>query len=338
MQQLQGAAVRNDDLAVMPKIKIPEGMYRRMAECKQKPLIVDQKPRNLFVPGLRPFLRVMSNHLARSSLFAPINSGGGKNTTGSGGENRKKYHTGSLLVSRRDAEIKYWGEQLTEAHADVWMQVIYEAIKHPLGEIFEIKGAQFLSAIGRANGGNDYDWLKKTLLSLHHASLVIEVWQGSKSPSEPRQLKLKIGKSEFGEGDLEAIRLIEKFRYVGATKSFQLSIDTRWHLMYENKEFALIDSQKRMQLKTNIAKALQRLIATSNSVEQRYALESEENGVKGIKEIFQYTGRLRDFSNALKLAISDLKNAKIISDGYLEISTKNKLQIVLKKLISRGQQ
>jgi hypothetical protein len=64
----------------------------------------------------------MPNHIARSSLFSPVVRGA------------KTLHRESVLVTRKDAVIKFWGEQLDEAQADVWMQIMYEATMRPLGE------------------------------------------------------------------------------------------------------------------------------------------------------------------------------------------------------------
>ena len=94
-------------------------------------------PRQMFLPGLEEFMRAMPNHIARSSLFAPVAAG------------RKKIHKDTVLVSRGDAVIKFWGEQLDEAQADVWMQAMHEASKQTLGEPVIINRAEFLRSMGR---------------------------------------------------------------------------------------------------------------------------------------------------------------------------------------------
>ena len=53
-------------------------------------------PQQLFLPGLEDFMRAMPNHIARSSLFAPVARG------------RKRIHKDTVLVSRADAVIKFW--------------------------------------------------------------------------------------------------------------------------------------------------------------------------------------------------------------------------------------
>lgn len=102
---------------------------------------------------MEEFLRVMPNYIARSCLFSPVVRG------------RKKIHTGSVLVSRGDAEIKFWGEQLEEAKADVWMQVIYEVTGMPQGEPVAATRASFLEA-GRDTGKSQYESLHRTMQAL----------------------------------------------------------------------------------------------------------------------------------------------------------------------------
>lgn len=105
----------------------------------------------LFLPGMDDLMRAMPNHIARSSLFAPVARG------------RKTMHKDAVLVSRADAviKIKFWGEQLDEAQADVWMQAMHEASKHPLGEPVAIRRASFLRSIGRHVGNYEYKWLHR---------------------------------------------------------------------------------------------------------------------------------------------------------------------------------
>ncbi|EKN3363387.1 plasmid stabilization protein, partial [Yersinia ruckeri] len=83
---------------------------------------IKQNDRTLYLPNTDKSYRIMPNHIARSSLFAPVNS------------KKNLVYVGTTLVSRVDAVIKFWGEQLDESQADVWMQAMYEASKHSLGE------------------------------------------------------------------------------------------------------------------------------------------------------------------------------------------------------------
>jgi len=256
-------------------------------------------PRQMFLPGMEEFMRAMPNHIARSSLFAPVARG------------RRKLHDGTILQSRGDAEIRFSGKQLDEAQADVWMQAMKEAQRQPLGEAVTINRADFLRQIGREKSGQAYEWLHRTMLDLSFGVLVIEVSK-------------KGGKQKISIGKTRSLHLISGFDYDGDKEEYTLTIDPRWHAMYGNREFALIDWDKRREFGRNqdMAKTLQRLVATSSNVVQRYALD-------WLKSKMEYNSPLRKFKAALKVACIELERLEIITAHKIEDSTKGELQLVL---------
>ena len=256
-------------------------------------------PRQMFLPGMDEFMRAMPNHIARSSLFAPVARG------------RRKMHDGSILQSRGDAEIRFSGKQLDEAQADVWMQAMKEAQRQPLGTPVIINRTEFLRAIGRTKGGENYKWLHRTMQDLAFAMLVIEVTKADGKP------KLSIGKTR-------ALHLIAGFDYDEASEEYTLTIDPRWHAMYGNREFALIDWEKRREFGRNqdMAKTLQRLVATSSNPVQRYALD-------WLKAKMEYASPMRKFREALAGACKELERLEIIAAHKIEDSTKGKPQLAL---------
>ena len=256
-------------------------------------------PRQLFLPGMDEFMRAMPNHIARSSLFAPVARG------------RRRLHDGTLLQSRGDAEIRFSGKQLDEAQADVWMQAMKVAQCQPLGEAVTINRAEFLREIGREKSGQAYKWLHRTMQDLAFAMLVIEVTKADGKP------KLSIGRTR-------ALHLIAGFDYDEDSEEYTLTIDPRWHAMYGNREFALIDWEKRREFGRNqdMAKTLQRLVATSSNPVQRYALD-------WLKAKMEYGGRMRDFRDALTRACTELERLEIITAHKIEDSTKGKPQLAL---------
>jgi hypothetical protein len=260
-----------------------------------------ETPVQMFLPGIDEFMRAMPNHIARSSLFAPVARG------------RKKIHKDTILVSRGDALIKFWGEQLDEAQADVWMQAMHEAIKVPLGNQVIIERAAFLRSIGRSTGNEQYKWLHRTMESLAFAMLVIEVTKDG-TP------KLAIGKTR-------AIHMIEGFDYDDDAEAYTLRVDPRWRAMYGNREFALIDWEKRLRFgpRQDMAKALQRLVATSADPVQR-------NGLDWLKDKLEYSSPMRKFKEALIAAMQELERLEIIGGGRIEVSTKGKEQAIWTKL------
>lgn len=272
----------------------------------QKPC-TPEKSAPLFLPGLKDFMRAMPNHIARSSLFAPVARG------------RKIQHKGTLLVSRLDAVIKYWGNQLDESKADVWLHGMYEAIKHgPLGETVTINRAAFLRAIGRDTGSSQYAWLHQAMLELSFGMITIEATKAGVN-------KLQIGRTR-------ALHLIEGFDYNDELETYTYRIDPRWGELYSNREFALIDWDKRLQISQgqDMAKAIQRLVATSADIEQRYALH-------WLKAKLLYTSPIRKFRSALLSALEELERLEIIADPRFEQSTKGKEQVRWQKLVHKSQ-
>ena len=258
-----------------------------------------ETPRQLFLPGFDDLMRAMPNHIARSSLFAPVARG------------RRKMHDGTVLVSRGDAEIRYSGKQLDEAQADVWMQAMKEAQRQPLGTPVVINRRAFLRAIGRTDTGPNYKWLHRTMQDLAFAMLVIEVTRADGKP------KLSIGKTR-------ALHLIAGFDYDEDREEYTITIDPRWHAMYSNREFSLIDWSKRLEFGRNqdMAKALQRLVATSSDRVQRYGLD-------WLKAKMEYTSPMRKFREALAAACKELKRLEIIASHKIEDSTRGRPQLVL---------
>jgi len=255
----------------------------------------------LFLPGSSDSVRAMPNHIARSSLFAPIARG------------RKVMLKDAILVSRPDAVIKFWGEQLDESQADVWMQVLHEAQRYPLGEPVPIRRAQFLRAIGRHSGSFEYRWLSRTMKVLSFAMLVIEV--------------TKQGRPKSSVGKNRALHMIEGFDFDDETGVYKLRIDPRWCAMFDNREFSLVDWHKRLRfgVHQDMAKALQRLVATSNEPVQRYRIE-------WLKGKLQYGGRLRDFVIALRRAMAELERLEIVQASDINMSTKGHPQAVWRRL------
>lgn len=255
----------------------------------------------LFLPGLSEFSRAMPNHIARSSLFAPVARGD------------KKMHKETVLVSRKDAVLTFWGEQLDETQADVWMQLMHEAIKAPLGDAVPINRARLLRAIRRQTGNYEYQWLHRTMKALSFAMLIVEL-------TKDGMPKLEVGRTE-------SLHLIDKFMYDQERESYIVRIDPRWRILYRNREYALIDWEKRLRIRKgqDMAKALQRLVATSSESVQRFQLV-------WLKERFQYSSPMRKFRAALYAAMQELERVEVIATGRIELSTKGVEQAVWTRL------
>ncbi|MCY1359097.1 hypothetical protein D9M69_456510 [compost metagenome] len=244
----------------------------------------------------------MPNHIARSSLFAPIAKG------------RKTLHREAVLVSRADAVITFWGEQLDEAQADVWMQIMHEALKYPLGDSVPINRARFLRDIGRHTGKSEYEWLHRAMKALSFAMLVVEA--------------VKDGKTKLSVGRTRVLHMIDGFDYDDELEEYSVRIDPRWRGLYANQEYALIDWEKRLKIRPgqDMAKSLQRLVATTSDTVQRYQLS-------WLREKLQYSSPMRKFKEALVNAMRELERVEVIAGGRIERSTKGKEQATWHKIV-----
>lgn len=260
------------------------------------------EPRQMFLPGLEDWLRAMPNAVARSSLFAPVARG------------RKKHHDQAILVSRGDATITYTGHQLDEAQADAWMQLLYEATDAPLGQAMTMNRAAFLRAIGHGTSGRDYEWLHRTMFAFTAATIVIEV----RKPD---------GAQKYRVGHTRAFHMLSDFEYDANAETYTFTIDPRWKTLFGGREYALIDWRKRMEIGQgqDMAKALQRLVATSSDRVQRYALD-------WLKDKLQYTSPMRKFRDSLTAAMRELERVRVIAGGRVERSTKGREQAAWTKL------
>ena len=275
--------------------ELNERAARKLAEADAA---AAETPAQMFLPGMEEWVRAMPNHLARSSLFAPVARG------------RKKMHNESVLVSRSDCVLTYTGEQLDEAQADVALQLIFDGKQHPLGVPVTFHRRSFLQSIGRASSGPNYEWLHRTMKAFAKATLIIE----ARTPE---------GAKRYHVGDTKPFRILD-FEYTAATEEYSYTLDPRWKMLFGNREYALVDWGKRLQIGRNLdmAKTLQRLIATSKDSTQRYNLE-------WLKDKMQYTSPMRKFKESIRTSIDELQRLDVIAAGYIEVSTKGAEQLTL---------
>lgn len=253
----------------------------------------------LFVRGMDDFKRAMPNQIAISSLFAPIARG------------RRQFLNEMPLITRRNTVMSYTGEQLDEADADIALQLIFEARTRPLGMPVTVNRAALLRAIGRHTSASQYQWLMRRMKELTKATLIIDV-------NRPD------GSMKYQLGHVEAFHIVQSFNYDPANEVYTFTLDCRWSVLFGNGEYALLDWEKRKHISRgqDMAKTLQRLVATSCNPIQRYSLE-------WLKEKTRYTGRMRDFRASLVRAVHELERLNIISKGKVEVSTKGKEQLAL---------
>ena len=181
--------------------------------------------------------RAIPNHLARSSLFAPVARG------------RRATHEGKGAHQPIRCAAAVLGVQLDEPDSDVWMQALHEARRHPSSAPVPVVRSHFLKSLGRHIG--------------------IQITDGcmSRSCLSLGMLEIKTRKYTVGEvpGDFctpskgihRVLHLIDGFDLDEELDTYVLRIDRRMVGLFSNREFALIGWEKRLQIKVqrDMAKA-----------------------------------------------------------------------------------
>lgn len=256
-----------------------------------------ETPRQLFLPGFD--IGAFPNHLNRSSFIAPIARG------------RRKFHRQAEMVTRRDCVLEYTGEQLDEADGDLIMALIAFAQPYPLGTPVPLNRAELLRKLKRGTGKSQYDWLYKSMKRLREGVLFLE----ARKPD---------GATRYSVGKMQSFNVLKDLDYDGDSETYTFILDPRWVVMFGNREYSLLDWDKRMQIGRgqDMAKTLQRLLATSADPVQRYALD-------WLKAKMEYASPMRKFREALAAACAELKRLEIITAHKIEDSTKGKPQLAL---------
>ena len=243
--------------------------------------------------------RAIPNHLARSSLFAPISRGA------------RKTHDRAEIASREDVKILFTGKQLDMADCDVFMQALYEGHRATLGEKVVINRGKFLAAIGRSKGRSDYEWMHDSFRRLFLGAIEIEA------------KRYKIGATPKSSG----LHLIDAFDYDPDTDSYYIKFDPRILALFHNREYALIDWEKRKQLakRVDMAKWLQNYLASHEPGLHRI-------GLKPLKEWMDYASPIHKFREAVMEALSELERLEIVAGVRLETSKRSQPQVAWTKL------
>lgn len=290
------------------EVRLEEIRRRAAREAKSAPVVLPAHQESshdvrevaassrMFLPGFA--IGAFPNHLNRSSLIAPI------------ARKKRKFHRQAKMVTRRDCSLEYTGEQLDEADGDLIMALIAFAEPHRLGTPVLLNRKQLLRRIKRGGiGSTQYDWLYRSMKRLRQATLFLEA-------------RKRDGSTRYTVGKMESFNIVKSLDYDSETYSYIL--DPRWILMFGNREYSLIDWDKRLQIRRGLdmAKTLQRLLATSADPVQRYSLDS-------LRAQMDYGGRVRDFRGSLSRAARELERLDIIAKGTIETSTRGTPQLVL---------
>ena len=224
-------------------------------------------------------------------------------------------HDETIFLTGNNILLKGSGKQLSEDHADIWMHAMFLQTTALLGDQPAINRADFLRGMGRNTSGASYEWLHQSMKDLARFTISIEA-------------KRKNGSVKYSYGNHPSARvlaMIGGFDYNESSGVYTLYVDPRWAQIFSNREYALVDWEKRLRMRHDLSKSLQRLIGTSADEIQKYSLDI-------LKERAQYTGRLRDFQASLERSLLELERLEIIANPRIETSSKNQLQAVWMRL------
>lgn len=257
-----------------------------------------ETPKQMFLPGFD--IGAMPNHLNRSSLIAPIARG------------KRKTHSQTVMVTRSDCVLEYSGQQLDEADGDLIMALIAFARPYALGTSVPLNRKELLRKIKPGGiGSSQYDWLHSAMKRLREGVIFLE----ARKPD---------GSTRYKIGHMHSFSIVKELDYNEDTEVYTYVMDPRWVQLFGNREYGLIDFEKRLQIGRgqDMAKTLQRLVATSSDPVQRYALE-------WLKDKMEYASPIRKFKEALMASVHELERLEIIATGRIEDSSKGKPQLVL---------
>lgn len=220
-------------------------------------------------------------------------------------------HDDSVFMQGPNVLIKGSGKQLSEDHADIWMHAMYLQTTALLGEAPVINRADFLRGMGRPTGGSQYEWLHEGMKDLARFTLSIEARRRDGS------IKYSYGSHTSGR----VLAMIGGFDYNEVNGTYIVYADPRWATIFSNREYALIDWEKRLQMRYDLSKSLQRLIGTSSDAEQKYSLQI-------LKARAQFSSHMCKFRTKLEQSLQELEDLKVIASPRIETASRGNEQAV----------
>lgn len=247
-------------------------------------------------------VRAIPNHIARSSLFAPIGKKSGP----------RKRHNRAEIASRSDVSIRYSGPQLDMADCDVFMQALQIAKGAPLGEKVYFLRSELLAALKKSDAGAWYEWLHSSIERLTEGTLFIKTKRyvvgdpedGDQESSTEKPVRMRPRRS--------GLHLIAGFDFDEDKQAYWLIFDPRVLAMFQNNEFALVDWEARLRIekRVDMAKWLQNYVSTHEPGVHRISIEN-------LKKWCGYTSPLNKFKDALEAAMRELERVGIISNAKI---------------------
>jgi len=219
----------------------------------------------------------MPTELTRVSLFSLIRRG------------RRKFMDWVVLEGRSDVTIKYFGKQLDQADADLWLACLRMGRGTPMGQRIYTDKSSILREIGRNNSGASEAWLVDALKRLAGASFLIELSrEGKKSMLTTGMLKWGLEKPSdrmFIRLDPDGAKLFDNLAYIG------------W--------------EQRLALSSASTKAIHMYICGHKQGEGHFI------AMASLMTWCGYEGRIRDFRCNVINALKELEKLKVIHGGKI---------------------
>lgn len=254
-----------------------------------------EPPRQL--PLWADWERAMPTPITRSAVFAPI------------GRGERKHLKDDVINSRSDVVLTYTGEQLDMSDADVFMQALELAKRHPIGTEFVVNRAEFLADIGRAYesknitkgtvrkkaiGSQTYEWLDASMKRLREGSLNFRI-------KETVKRKAKGG----------ILNLIKTWKWDNGLNSYLLSIDPEIYKLFESFSRIYLDKHMALPKADQLAKWMHWFVA---------GCDKGKLTKIGLGHLQAYSAnkhrRMDHFSRSMERALQALQDAEIIAPGW----------------------
>lgn len=276
-QQRPAVAPQQLDLPTTASAALPtdKGSGRPAKASEAAPPAESTKVRGT-LPLFPPLDSAMPNHLARSSIFAPIKTG------------ERQKHEKALMASRGDASIYYSGLQLDMADNDVFLQALRVAQGMQLGDTIYFNRAQFLRDIGRSVGKSQYEWLQESFYRLTSGTVIIQT----------KRYKA-------------ALHLIDGYALDEQTGEYWLRMNPEIIKLFGHMEYGLVDMHTRLRIgrRQDMAKWLQNYVATHEEGKTHII------SVQLLQLWSGSGGRLRDFqARSLSKALTELERLGLVRD------------------------
>ena len=242
----------------------------------------------LDLPGWNDGNTPTSNIVSNSGLF-------GVQTSQNSGEKRP-YLRNAQIACRANVAIKYKGEKLYQFDWDVWHHLICIS-RNSFGVPHSIDCRELLRRMGLTGTGPNIASLKQTIVRLRAAYIYVEY----NSKSGKNNFKIgSVSVKDFQAG----LNLVADHVWLDRHISFIL--DYRLCRLFGNREYGLVDWEKRKKLKRNdLAKWLQNYYSSQSSNQQF-------DRVDRLKLLTGLTSSIKDFTRLLENALNLLLQHEVI--------------------------